>query len=574
MNLKLVLLSAAAAFAVGCSTCEGDSKCSCAKAAARPVSPSCRQSKLPYKLGVARYTMCKKSFDRALEMFQDMDVHYMGLMEGSIKYDATDAEIAAYKAKAAKFGVEVVSLGPLYYSTEEELVAACKFAKRYGMKYISVVPFEWNPKVKDISDPKEREKICPPREWRLESDKMMDLLEKYCREYDLRAAVHNHGPDNAYLYPTAEASLARIGGRDKRIGVCLDVGHERRAGLDPAEFIRKHGDRVVEIHLKNIKIDPVKNFAKEGPRGELDIPGILKALADVGFDGYCLVEFEKDFAVNEVPLAESIGYYRGVMDTIKVSPRMAPVPAGANTLTAKEKAEGWELLFDGKTLPADKWVGAKDEWGCKKFPERGWYVRDGALAMRPRASIVNGKWVALPDEDQKMAGGGDIVTKKKYSDFVFKFDFRLTEAANSGVKYFYNEGMHKNSCMEYQVLDPAHPDYDKPNPSGVPHVHRIAALYDLIATPKADAAIKPLGQWNSGMVVSKGNKVEHWLNGVKVLEYERGSKAFRDAVAKSKYLPWQDKGSFWGEAKEGRLLLQDHGDSTVYYCNLKVRELK
>ena len=76
------------------------------------------------------------------------------------------------------------------------------------------------------------------------------------------------------------------------------------------------------------------------------------------------------------------------------------------------------------------------------------------------------------------------------------------------------------------------------------------------------------------MIVSRGKTVEHWLNGVKVLEYERGSKAFRDAVAKSKYLAWQDPGSFWGEAKEGRILLQDHGDSNVSYCNLKVKELK
>lgn len=284
---------------------------------ARPASPSCRESKLPYKLGIARYTMHKQTFDQALEMLQDMDVHYMGLMEGTIKYGATDEEIAAYKEKAAKFGVEVVSAGPLYYDNEADLKACCEFAKRYGMKYISVVPFEMNPKLAGVSDNNERKKICPPREWRLESDKMMDLLEKYCREYDLRAAVHNHGPDNAFLYPTAESALARIGNRDKRIGVCLDVGHERRAGLDPVEFIRRHGDRVVEIHLKNIKIDPVKNFAKEGPRGELDIPGILKALKDVGFGGYCLVEYEKDFTENAVPLAESVGYYRGVMDCIE-----------------------------------------------------------------------------------------------------------------------------------------------------------------------------------------------------------------------------------------------------------------
>ena len=282
--------------------------------AIRSTSHSCRASRLPYKLGVARYTMYKHPFERVLEILQGIDCHYMGLIDKSIARDATDEEIAAYKAKCAKRGVEVVSLGPLYFSKEEELASACQFAKRYGMKYISVVPFELNPKIADVTDMEERKRICPRREWNIESDRMMDLLEEYCVKYDLKAAVHNHGPDNAFLYPTAEAALARIGSRDRRLGVCLDVGHERRAGLDPAAFIRRQGDRIVEVHIKNIKIDPVRNIAMEGPRGELDIPGIMQALADVGFDGYCLVEYEKDFENNEVPLAESFGYYRGVMD--------------------------------------------------------------------------------------------------------------------------------------------------------------------------------------------------------------------------------------------------------------------
>lgn len=313
---RLILVVAATVAVAVCavSAAAGDSTNSPKK---RPPSPSCRVSSLPFKLGVARYTLYKQPFERALEILQDIDCHYMGLVDSTIRRDASDAEIAAYKATCAKFGVEVVSLGPLYFSKEDELAAACKFAKRYGMTYISVVPFEYNPKIAGVAGDKERRKLCPVREWRLESDKMMDLLEKYCIEYDLRAAVHNHGPDNAFLYPTAEAALKRIGGRDKRLGVCLDVGHERRAGLDPVEFIRRHGDRVVEVHLKNIKIDPVQNFAKEGPRGELDIPGILQALADVGFAGYCLVEYEKDFDCLEVPLAESIGYYRGVMDSLR-----------------------------------------------------------------------------------------------------------------------------------------------------------------------------------------------------------------------------------------------------------------
>ena len=540
--------------------------------AKRPVSPSCRGSRMPFKLGVARYTMHAHPFDRALEILQNIDCHYMGLMEGTIGYDASDAEIAAYKAKCAAYGVEVVSAGPLYYSTKEELEACCRFAKRYGMKYISVVPYEWNPKIAHIKgdDPKvvnaERAKIIPGREWRIESDRMMDALEECVRKYDLRAAVHNHGPDNAYLYPTAEASMKRIAGRDKRIGVCLDIGHERRAGLDPAEFIRKNPDRIVEVHLKNIKIDPVENFAKEGPRGELDIPGILKALGDTGFDGYCLVEFEKDFKLNEPPLAESFGYYRGVMDCIRIKARMQPVPAGANTLTAQEKAEGYELLFDGRNLPADKWVGVKE--GCTNFPAKGWFVKDGCLTMRPLNGIYDGKWFPLPPEDQKLGGGGDIATKKRYKDFCLKFDFRLTEAANSGVKYFFDETANKATCEEYQVLDAAHPDSTK----GKDGNRRVASLYDLLPA-NAEKVLRPLGAWNSGMIVSKGRHVEHWLNGVKVLEYERGSAAFRAAVGGSKYATWGTDGRRWGELEKGRILLQDHTDSTVSFCNLKVKEL-
>ena len=534
--------------------------------AKRPVSPSCRASKMPFKLGVARYTMHAVTLDRALEILQNIDCHYLGFMEKTLSYDASDAEIAAYKAKCAEYGVEVVSAGPLYYSTKEELEACCRFAKRYGMKYISVVPFEWNPKIAGVADPEARRKILDPREWRLESDRMMDALDECVKKYDLRAAVHNHGPDNAYLYPTAEASMKRIGNRDKRIGVCLDIGHERRAGLDPAEFIRRNPDRIVEVHLKNIKIDPVENFAKEGPRGELDIPGVLKALGDAGFDGYCLVEFEKDFKVNEVPLAESFGYYRGVCDCIRVKAKMQPVPVGANTLTAQEKAEGYELLFDGRNLPTDKWVGVKE--GCTNFPAKGWFVKDGALTMRPVNGIHDGKWFPLPPEDQKLGGGGDICTKKLYKDFCLKFDFRLTEAANSGVKYFFDENANKATCEEYQVLDAAHPDSTK----GRDGNRRVAALYDLIPA-NAEKVLRPLGVWNSGMIVSKGRHVEHWLNGVKVLEYERGSAAFRTTVDRSKYATWGTDGRRWGELEKGRLLLQDHTDSTVSFCNLKVREL-
>ncbi len=549
-----------------CKTC-ACKPCQCAKqgACAKPAcvkkpSPSIRQSNLPYKLGFAGYTFTRKTIDETLAIMQRIDAHYLCIKPNFIDYmKGAEAPIAEFKAKCAAAGVECLGAGPLYYDNEADARKIFEFAKAYGIKMVVVVPFENNPKWK---------KGMPGREKRLESDRMIDVLEKLCKEFDICAAIHNHGPDNAYLYPTAEASLKRIGNRDRRVGVCLDVGHERRAGLDPVDFIRKHGDRIYDIHLKNIQIDPVKNFAKEGPRGELDIPGILTALAEVGYTGVCHIEYEKDFEDNLAEVAESFGYYRGVMDTIRVKAKMQPVPAGANTLTAKEKAEGWELLFDGRNLPADKWVGTKKEWDFRTFPGRGWFVKDGCLTMRPVNGIANGKWFPLPPEDQKLGGGGDIVTKKTYRDFMFKFDFRLTEAANSGIKYFYDENANKGTCEEYQVLDAAHPDSTK----GLNGNRRVAALYDLIPA-NAEKYVKPIGQWNSGMVVSRGKHVEHWLNGVKVLEYERGSKAFRDAVDASKYATWGTEGRRWGELEKGRLLIQDHHDSTVSYCNLKVKEL-
>ena len=511
-------------------------------------------AEVPYQIGIARYTMHKKGYEKTLAFMQAMDCHQLGFMEGTLSRDASAEEIAAFKANAAKYGVEIVTAGPLYCSGEDEIAALFKFAKNYGLKSVSVVPFEL--------------KTIDGKETRVESDAMLDVVEKYVKEYDIKACIHNHGPDIQYLFPTAESVWARIKDRDPRLGFCLDVGHQRRAGNDPVEAIRKYAERIHEIHLKNIIIDPVKNLAMPGPRGELDIPAIMTALAEIGFTGPCLVEYEKDFENNELPLAESIGYYKGVAASVKVAPKMQPVPAGANTLTDAEKADGWTLLWDGKT--SDGWVSAKD---VSAFPAKGWVMKDGTLTMRPVKGISpDRQWFPLPPEDQKLGGGGDIVTVKKYRDFAFSFDFRLTKGANSGVKYFVDETQNGGSAEEYQILENFHPDSDK----GADGNRKSASLYDIIPA-HADKVLKGIGQWNTGLIVAKGAHVEHWLNGVKVLDYERGSDAFRAAVKASKYADWgktaDGRPQAWGEVPEGRILLQDHSDSTVSFCNLKIKEL-
>ena len=219
-----------------------------------------------------------------------------------------------------------------------------------------------------------------------------------------------------------------------------------------------------------------------------------------------------------------------------------------NSLTSDEKNNGWKLLWDGETTKG--WRGARLE----EFPKQGWKIQDGEL-------------IVLASGGAESAAGGDIVTKELYGDFDLKFDFKITEGANSGVKYYVdtdlNKGPGSSIGLEYQILDDAiHPDAKLGNHEGS---RTLASLYDLIQADP-DKPVNPVGEWNSGRIVSKENRVEHWLNGVKVLEYERKSDEFRKLVSESKYVDWPD----FGEKDRGHILLQDHGDR-VAFRNIKIK---
>ncbi len=221
-----------------------------------------------------------------------------------------------------------------------------------------------------------------------------------------------------------------------------------------------------------------------------------------------------------------------------------------NQLTIKESEQGWKMLWDGESTQG--WRGAR----LDSFPDHGWVIEDGELTV-------------LASGGGESTAGGDIVTTELYGDFELKVDFKLTEAANSGIKYYVdtdlNKGPGSSIGLEYQILDDAkHPDAKLGNHEGS---RTLASLYDLIQADHNKPA-NPIGEWNTAYIKSIDNHVEHWLNGAKVLEYERKSDAYKKLVSESKYKVWPN----FGESDKGHILLQDHGD-LVSFKNIKIKPI-
>lgn len=238
-------------------------------------------------LALASYTFRHFSLDETIAMTKRLGLSRIALKSFHLPLESNESEIKAAAAKVREAGLDLYGCGVVYMKNEDEVHRAFRYARTAGMKIIIGVP-------------------DPP---------LLPLVNKLVAEYDLRLAIHNHGPTDK-LYPTPESAYQRIKNLDHRLGLCLDVGHTARAGVDPAEAARRFADRLLDVHLKDVTAANAAGRTIEMGRGVIDIPRFLKTLLQLNYQGNVAFEFEKDETDPLPGVAESVGYTRGILAVI------------------------------------------------------------------------------------------------------------------------------------------------------------------------------------------------------------------------------------------------------------------
>jgi sugar phosphate isomerase/epimerase len=243
--------------------------------------------KLSFPLGLASYTLRNFPLDEALKMTQRVGLDHICLKSMHLPLDASPQEIAAAAEQVRKAGITLYAGGVIAMSNEAQTNQAFQYAKAAGLTVIVGVP----------------------------SAAVLPLVDKKVKEYDIKVAIHNHGPGDKQ-YPTPESAYEKIKHLDPRIGLCIDVGHTVRAGADPYDSVEKYAGRAHDMHIKDVSAVGPEGKAIEVGRGVIDIPRLLKTLIQVGYSGVVSFEYEKDANDPLAGLAESVGFVRGVLAAI------------------------------------------------------------------------------------------------------------------------------------------------------------------------------------------------------------------------------------------------------------------
>jgi len=236
-----------------------------------------------FKLGIAGYSFLHFKLDEALAMMKKLDVHQLCIKDFHLPYKSTAEEITVFHDKLKQAGVTGYAVGPIYVKTTQDIDNAFDYAKRVGVKLIIGIP----------------------------NHEDLPYLEKKVKEYDIRFAIHNHGPEDK-LYPNATSIYNLIKDLDPRVGICFDMGHDTRDGRDAAADLGKYHKRIFDMHLKNVTAAKKEGTTCELGRGIIDIPAYVKMLRKVKYSGSCSLEYEKDMKDPLAGIAESVGYFRGV----------------------------------------------------------------------------------------------------------------------------------------------------------------------------------------------------------------------------------------------------------------------
>jgi inosose dehydratase len=240
-----------------------------------------------FKLGLASYTFRKFSLDDTLAITKRLGLKYIALKDYHLAMDSSPEQISEVVKKVKDAGLVLYGGGVIYMKNEDEVNRAFDYAGASGMKVIIGVP----------------------------NHDFLPLVDKKVQEFDIKVAIHNHGPTDK-VYPTPASAYERIKDLDKRIGLCIDIGHTQRAGIDPSMPAQEFADRLLDVHIKDISQASAKGTTVEIGRGVIDIPKFLRTLLKINYSGITSFEFEKDADDPLAGVAESVGYVRGALAAI------------------------------------------------------------------------------------------------------------------------------------------------------------------------------------------------------------------------------------------------------------------